>query len=141
MKQQEDESLAEYSKRFNNAVDILRAQSGPIIMREHMVCLTEFRAATPKQQDTMMVKEHVKLMAFAFLLGTDHNRSRKLVEDLSNQFTIGEDKYPKDVAHAVNMVSNHRNKINNNNNNRRNNNYNNNYNKNNKKTDQEFTYN
>ena len=84
MKQQEDESLAEYSKRFNNTVDILRAQSGPIIMREHMVCLTEFRAAIPEQQDAMMVEEHKKLMAFAFLRGTDRNRSGKLVGDLSN---------------------------------------------------------
>ena len=43
---------------------------------------------------------------------------------------MGEDKYPKDVVHAVNMVSNHRNKITNNNNNRRNNNYINNNNSN-----------
>ena len=53
---------------------------------------------------------------------------------------MGEDKYPKDVAHVVNMVSNHKNKVNNNNN-RRNNNYNNNNNNNNKKPEEQFTYN
>ena len=42
MKQSEEESLSEYAKRFKNAVDILKAQSGPIIMREHMVQLPNF---------------------------------------------------------------------------------------------------
>ena len=85
----------------------------------------------------MMVEEHEKLMAYTFLLGADHNRSSKLVEDLSNNFTMGENKYPKDLTQAVNMVANHKNRINNNNNNKK---YNNN-NNNNKKHDHQSTYN
>ena len=42
MKQTEEETLSEYAKRFKNAVDILKAQSGHIIMREHMTRLPNF---------------------------------------------------------------------------------------------------
>ena len=138
MKQLEEETLSDYAKRFKNAVDILKAQSGPIIMREHMVRIPEFRNASASRQDEMMTEEHEKLMAYTFLLGADRNRSGKLVEDLSNNFTMGDNKYPKDLTQAINLVSNHKNNINNNNYKKYNNN---NYNNNNKKHEHQSTYN
>ena len=60
-----------------------------------------------------MLQEHDKLMAFTFLLGADRNQSGKLVEDLNNNYAIGDNKYPKDLTMAINMVANHRNQINN----------------------------
>ena len=45
MRQSEEEILAEYGKRFQNTVDIMKAQSGPIIMKEHMMRLPEFQQA------------------------------------------------------------------------------------------------
>ena len=80
MKQSEEESLSEYAKRFKNAVDILKAQSGPIIMKEHMLRLPNFRSANPNCQDKMMVEEHEKLMAYTFLLGADCNSIVELVD-------------------------------------------------------------
>ena len=88
-----------------------------------------------------MAKEHKKLMAYTFLIGADWNCSGKLVEDLSNNFTLVENKYPKDLTQAVKMVSNHRNKINNNYYYyRKHNNHNNNNNRK-KKQEHESTYN
>ena len=46
----------------------------------------------------MMLEEYDKLMAFTFLFGVDRNWNRKLVEDLNNHFTIGENKYPKNLT-------------------------------------------
>ena len=61
----------------------------------------------------MIMENHDKLMAFAFLIRADQNQSGKLVEDLANNFTMGENKYLRDITNAINMVSNHQNKVNN----------------------------
>ena len=91
----------------------MKAQSGPIIMKEHMMRLPEFQQADADRQNEMMLEEHDKLMAFTFLLGADRNQSGKLVKDLNNNYAMGENKYPRDLTMAVNMVANHRNQINN----------------------------
>ena len=36
----------------------------------------------------------------------------KLVEDLANQFALGEDKHPEDITNATNMVVNYKNYVN-----------------------------
>ena len=73
MRQGEDETLSDYGKRFKNAVDVMKAQSGLIIMKEHVLRLPDFRGASSMIQDEMMEKEHEKLMAYVFLLGADRN--------------------------------------------------------------------
>ena len=98
-------------------------------MKEHVLRLPAFRRASSTRQDKMMEKEHKKLMAYVFLLGVDCNCSGKLVENLSNNYALGENKYPKTIIQAVTMVSNHKNKVNNPNNNNKKHNNNNNNNK------------
>ena len=51
MKQAEDESLSDYGKRFKNAVDVMKAQSGLIIMKEHVLRLPAFRGASSTRQN------------------------------------------------------------------------------------------
>ena len=43
MRQGENETLSDYGKRFKNAVDVMKAQSGLIIMKEHVLRLPDFR--------------------------------------------------------------------------------------------------
>jgi hypothetical protein len=54
-----------------------------------------------------------RFIAFAFIKGADPNRSGKLDEDLANQFALGQDMYPTDLANATNMIINFQNKVNN----------------------------
>ena len=101
MKQAEDETLADYGKRFKNAVDVMKAQSSLIIMKDYVLRLPTFREATSIRQDEMVEEEYEKLMVYIFLLGAECNHSRKLVKNLPNNYALRGNKYPKTVIHAI----------------------------------------
>ncbi len=43
-------------------------------------------------------------LACAFLLGSDRNRYGKLIEDLENDYSQGQDRYPKTITAAYNLL-------------------------------------
>lgn len=58
-----------------------------------------------------MTEAHDRLMARTFTQATDH-RSRKLEEDLANQFALGNNKCPMDPVNASDVIVNCQNEVN-----------------------------
>ena len=48
--------------------------------------------------------------AIAFLMGVNRNKFGRLIEELENKYTQGDDRYPRDLVTAYNMVNTYKNK-------------------------------
>ena len=139
MKQDDNEGLTEFTKRFNNAVDIMETQNGMQPLLDYLKTRDDFKAATTDAEKTAIhLTQYNRLKAFAYLKALDVKKSSKLVEDLNNQFALGNDQFPNTVAKATETVVAYRNRVNNQQTNRNRNNNNNNNNRNNENQNVSF---
>ena len=113
MKQDENESIIQFTKRFNNAKDIMETQHGKLRMEKYLATIDGYSTMTVDQKKDTANEQYNKLMAFAYLKGLDHKRCGKLVEDLGNQYALGDDKFPPTIAKATETVVTYKNKVNN----------------------------
>ena len=115
MKQDENESIIQFTKRFNNEKDIMETQHGKLRMEKYLATIDGYSTMTVDQKKDTANEQYNKLMAFAYLKGLDQKRCQcgKLVEDLGNQYALGEDKFPPTIAKATDTVASYKNKGNN----------------------------
>ena len=113
MKQRDDEDLADYLKRFNTAKDIMEIQYGPLWSTKLVQARSDYDNKADKVDPIQCNEEYTKMIAYGFIQGADSKRSGKLEEDLQNQFSLGDDKYPKTLHGATDMIRQYKNKINN----------------------------
>ena len=110
LRQDKHTSVQQYYETFTNTVEVIEHCGGGIGTDHSLV--TEMlggtdRAITSEAAMTnaeKLAKE--KYLACAFILGSDKTRYGKLVEDLENAFTQGDDKFPKDMVSAYNLLVN-----------------------------------
>ena len=127
MKQEDNENLTEFTRRFKNAVDIMESVHGPLHMIKYMESRSDYQAipSTDIEQRGNLIEHHYnKFLSYIYLRALDQKKSGKLVEDLGNQFALGDNKFPTSVSHATEMVVAYRNRINNPNQHRQNSNNN-----------------
>ena len=60
--------------------------------------------ATDAQEEAAKTEGTQWYLALAFLMGSDHSRFGCLLEKLENDFTAGNDNYPKTLTNAYNML-------------------------------------
>ena len=113
MKQEDNETLTEFTKRFNNAMDIMETQHGTLAMKAYLETREDYKNATdPAAKDAIVNSEYNKLKAFMYLKALDTKKSGKLVEDLGNQFALGNNQFPTSVTKATETVMAYRNRVN-----------------------------
>ena len=113
MKQEDNEPLIEFTKRFNNAMDIMETQHGPLAMNAYLRTREDYQSATDQAaKDAVLNSEYNKLKAFMYLKALDTKKSGKLVEDLGNQFALGNNQFPTSVTKATETVMAYRNRVN-----------------------------
>jgi hypothetical protein len=88
MRQQDNEPLAEYYKRFTTCVDVAESQWGTLVPAA---------AATNEMND--------KCITCFFLAGVDTKKYGRLKTKLNNAYVAGQNNYPKTVESAVTMLS------------------------------------
>jgi hypothetical protein len=99
-----------YLDRFQNCVDVLEHCGGAIgpdpALVEQILQRDGNTTATAATDELTAAKEGAieEYLAMVFLLGADRNRYGKLVEDLENAFTQGNDNYPRSVTGAYAML-------------------------------------
>ena len=64
-------------------------------------------------EEKLQQQAYNKLLAYLFLNGADKTRSGKLIEDLANQYAMGYQNYPTDLAAASAMILGYQNRVNN----------------------------
>ena len=113
MKQEDNEGLNEFTKRFNNAVDIMETQHGKLALLEYLKTRDDFKnAQTGEDKNVIHQKQYQRFVAFAYLKSLNVSKSGKLVEDLGNQYALGTDQFPVTVTKATEAVVAYKNRVN-----------------------------
>ena len=103
-------TVGEYYDQFKNQTDILSHIGAGIgndmaimrqVLRSQDINVDE---ATDAQEEAAETEGTPLYLALAFLMGSDHSRFRRLLEKLENDFTAGNDNYPKTLTDAYNML-------------------------------------
>jgi hypothetical protein len=93
-----------YLQKFQNSVDVLQHCGAAVsnmpglinqILDEQSL---DFDAATKLQIATTLRKAQERYLAIAFFIGADKHRYGKLLENMENDFTQGQDCYPRTVV-------------------------------------------
>ena len=105
LKQYDNEDDAEYAKRAKNAINVMILLLGGKPSFSHMAKqIVGYKDLDQAGKNAAEDHAFDQVMAYAYLRGADKMRSGKLIEDLANKYTLGDDKYPKSVAAAHELV-------------------------------------
>ena len=108
-KQQENEFLLDFVKRFKQLRDLTKSQLGTKLLDEYVEKQQEFKdESNSDKKDEMKKNEYEKWMAYMLMRGTDQNRYGSLMKGLSQQYSLGNDQYPKTITAATDVLSNHK---------------------------------
>jgi hypothetical protein len=110
--QEKHTSCQVYLEKFQNCVDVLEHCGGSVGHVAGLVNLTlADRDIDPNLATRAELTEAIKTtedqyLATAFLAGADRSRYGKLIENLENDFTQGQDRYPKTLTAAYSLLTN-----------------------------------
>ena len=113
IKEEEKKALAAFTKCFNNDKDIVDTQHENLTLSMYIETLPEYDAWKLEKLKLHSEETCKNFIGYTFIQGTDHIRTGKHKEDLSNQFDLGVNSYPCDLENATNMDMNDKNYVNN----------------------------
>ena len=96
IKQEEKESLADFTKRFRNLKDIMEAQAGKFQLREYITTLDKYDESDTDKINEQLDEAYDRFIAYTYIQAVNQNKAGKLDKDLANQFPLKDDKYPKE---------------------------------------------
>jgi len=113
VKQQQDEDLLDYVKRFKQLRDIVLTQLGDEFLKKFVENSEEYRniqpSSTSQADKDALLKEAVpKWMAYLLLKGSDPLKYGTLLRGFTSQFSLGNDQYPKTMRDATDALSQHK---------------------------------
>ena len=103
-------TVGEYYDQFKNQTDVLEHIGAGIgndeairkqVLHSQGIDIDE---ATEAQEEAAETEGTQWYLALAFLMGSDRSRFGRLLEKLKNDFTAGNDNYPKTLTDAYNML-------------------------------------
>jgi hypothetical protein len=109
MRQQDNEPLAEYHKRFTSCVDVVESRWGtlvPTAAESRWGILVPTAAAA---NETNKKTSRDKFITCIFLAGVDTKKYGRLETELNNAYVAGQNNYPKTVESDVTMLSHYMN--------------------------------
>ena len=102
----------EYLKKFNNLVDVAKSYEGQLhdkaindIVTENEHPGTAYSALNDAQKTAVNQKAHELFCATIFLAQCNKRQYGKLLEELENGYTRGQDGYPSDMVTAFKMIN------------------------------------
>ncbi len=107
-KQQENESLLDYVKRFKQLCDVTKSQMGSTILSEFVEHQTLYAAASATEKLLMKQEAYSRWMAYLLIRGTNQTKYGSLQKGFMSQFSLGNDQYPKTITAATDVLLNHK---------------------------------
>jgi hypothetical protein len=96
MKQNPEEQLSDYYKRFTQEYDTFKAQFGSKIFDEASERLSEYATATTAADKSVLKQSMFDTFASLLLLrGSDQNKYGSLLQTMTTSFSLGTDNYPR----------------------------------------------
>jgi hypothetical protein len=107
-KQQENESLLDYVKRFKQLCNVAKSQMGSTILNKFVEHQTLYAAASATEKIVMKQEAYPRWMVYLLIHGTDQTKYGSLQKGFVSQFSLGNDQYPKTITAATDVLSNHK---------------------------------
>jgi hypothetical protein len=127
-RQQENESLTDYIKRFKSNQDGLAQTMGKDFLKKFIENTREYQEETNvDKQNAMYDTAYPRWTAYMLMKNSNQGKHGLLMTGLTTQFSMGVNMYPDNVVKAIDILTNHRfdkKEPKNNNNNQRNKNRN-----------------
>jgi len=108
IKQEKEESLVEFTKRFKNARIIMKTRFDKFDMNKCLRNNDDYANSDDATQEQMAEKSYERMIAYEFLMGCSTQKAAELKKELQNDHAKGDNKYPADLERAVEMVANYR---------------------------------
>ena len=109
LKQKENESLQEYTKRFKTSRDVLVSHvCGPLVFNKIIEKMDGYDAKDDDKIKSCITKSWMQFLAFTYLDNSDKTKYGTLMTGLQTQQSLKNDQYPKTITEANNVLSKHR---------------------------------
>jgi hypothetical protein len=109
LRQKEMESLTDYTKRFKTARDVLQSHVGDTIVLSKVVkALDNYDVTNVTQTQKQIDDTWNQFLAYLYLDNCDKAKYGSLLKGLDTQQSLGNSQYPKTIAEAANVLSNHK---------------------------------
>jgi hypothetical protein len=108
-RQLENESLADYVKRFKSCRDSMAQNMGKDFVKEFVKNRKQYADETnTDKQDAMLKGLYAQWTVYMLMKNSNQGKYGSLMTSLTTQFSMGTNQYPKDVIAAVDILTNHR---------------------------------
>ena len=108
-KQAEGENLTEYTRKFKAAKDILNSHlGGPVDLAKYVKTMEGYDALNEIKIAQLTKAAQEQFFGFIFMENADQNKYGSLLRNLNSQKSLGNDQYPKTIADACEVLSNHK---------------------------------
>ena len=101
-----------YMEKFQNLVDVIEYSGGTVGMQPSIVealikekQMNANRMST-QQKDEVNKEAQGMYLAVTFIVNSNKGKYGKLLEDLDNSYLQGDDKYPRTITGAYNLLTN-----------------------------------
>lgn len=109
LKQNNNETLQEYTKRFKTSRDVLVSHiGGPIVFTKFTEKMVGYDKKDEDKVQSCVNKSWMQFLAYAYLENSDKSKYGTLLNGLQTQQSLKNDQYPKTITEATNVLSNHR---------------------------------
>ena len=109
MRQQEQEHLNDFVKRFKQSHDVLKSHMGSKWLDGFVEHTEEYQSETEvKEQSKLKEQGFERFMVFVLLRNSDQAKYQSLMNGLISPYSMGNDQYPKPITTATDILANHR---------------------------------
>ena len=106
--QREKESLAEYTRRFRTAKDVMESHLGePFSMLKIVESHEDYDAKDTKKISEIRRESADQLYAFIHLENAGQSKYSQVLKNLNYEQSLGNNEYPKDIATTTTVLSRH----------------------------------
>jgi hypothetical protein len=108
-KQAENESLLDYLKRFKQLRDVAGSYMGKEVLNKFCEYQADYKDLKTNETKSKYKEEAFGAwMAYLLIRGSDQSKYGSLTKNLTSQYSLGNDQFPKTIATATDVLSNHR---------------------------------
>jgi hypothetical protein len=108
-RQAQEEVLSDYYKRFKQEHDVLKSTLGTEFLNHFVESTADYKSASDAiERKALKDGAFEQWCAYQFLRNSDYNKYGSVMKSLVSQYSLGNDQYPRTLASAVDVLSNHR---------------------------------
>ena len=108
VKQAENESLLDYVNRFKQLRDVAVSHMGTELLYKFCEYQENYKSQNDQGKLEWKTKSFEMWMSYLLIRGSDQSKYGSLTKNFTQQFSLGNDQYPKTMETAVDVLSNHR---------------------------------